>query len=109
MRTARKGKFSLASFDVRSARVTELPQVESQAIFCVAGPMEALLEQRLDFALRGRASDRGHAGVPTGGDVDVLRQAGGIGEALGVRNRPLVKWRDALRKRVDETVEFAVR
>ena len=74
-----------------SACVAELPHIESQAIFCVSGTMEALLEQSLDLALRSRPSDRGHASVPAGSDLDVRRQAGGTHEALRVRDRPLVK------------------
>src|ERR1700692_510287 len=92
-----------------SALVTELPHIESQAIFRVPGTMEALLEQSLDLALRSRPCDRGHASVPAGSDLDIRRQAGGTHEALGVRDRPLVKCRNATRERVDEAVEFAIR
>src|ERR1700730_9019782 len=52
------------------ASVAELPQIKSQAIFCVSGPMKPLLKQSLDPALRSRPNDRGHTGVPTGSDLD---------------------------------------
>jgi hypothetical protein len=86
--------------------LAELPHIKSQPIFCVSGPMKSLLKQSLDLALRRRPTDRGHTGAPAGGDLDVRRQAGGIHEALGVRYRPLVEQRDAVRQRVDERVEF---
>jgi hypothetical protein len=78
-----------------SASGPELPHIESQAIFCVSGLMKPLLKQGFDLALRGRPSDRGHAGIPAGSDFDVRRQAGGIHQALRVRYRPLVN--DAIR------------
>src|ERR1700738_4569576 len=108
MSVARKRKFGLASSEA-SASLPELPHIETQAVFCVAGTMEALLEQSLDLALCCRPSDRGHASVPAGGDLDVLRQAGGTHEALGVRDRTLVERRDALRQCVDEPVELGGR
>src|ERR1700738_5097317 len=83
-----------------SACVAELSHIESQAIFCVAGTMEALLEQSLDLALRSRQRNRAQAAVPAGSDLDIRRQAGGTHEALGVRDRPLVKCRNATRERV---------
>src|SRR3979490_1279728 len=92
-----------------SASVAELPQIGSQAILYVSGPMESLLEQRLDPVLRSRSRDRGHARVPAGGDLDIRRQAGGIHEALRVCDRPFVKRGDAPRQCIDEAVELTVR
>src|ERR1700704_5106095 len=92
-----------------SASVAELPQIGSQAILYVSGPMESLLEQRLDPFRRSRSRDRGHARVPAGGDLDIRRQAGGIHEALGVCDRPFVKRGDALCQCIDEFIEFGVR
>src|SRR5580700_11319486 len=108
MSVARKGN-SDSRPSSASASVAGSPQIESQAIFCVSGPMKPLLKQSLDLALRSRPSDRGHAGVPAGSDLDVRRWAGGIHEALRVRNRPFIKRSDAGRQRIDEAVKFAVR
>src|ERR1700730_16610173 len=91
-----------------SACVAKLAHVESESRFCISRLMKSLLEQSFDLALRGRTTDRSHAGLPAGGALDVFRQAGGAHEALGVGNRPLVERSDALCQRVDETVEFAV-
>src|SRR6476659_4864167 len=85
-----------------SASVTELPDIESQAIFCVSGLMKAPLKQSLDPALRRRPGDRGHTGVPAHSDLDVRRQARGTHKALRVRDRPLIKRSDAGRQRFDE-------
>ena len=80
------------------------PQVGSQPIFCVARLMKPLLEQDLDPLLRRRPSDRSHAGVPSGRDFDVWRQARGIHKTLRVRDRPFVEQGDAGRERIDEPV-----
>src|SRR4051794_5744854 len=106
MRVARKGKLRAT---IASASMGELPQIDSQAIFCVSGLMKSLREKRLDPSLRSRSRDRGHARVPAGSDLDIRRQAGGIHEALGVCDRPFVKRGDAPRQRVDVAIELPVR
>src|SRR3984885_9147308 len=104
-----RGKMASRALDVGSAGLAELPDIEPQPIFRVAGPMEAPLEQRLDPALRGGPDERGHAGIPAGGDFHVWRQACLAHQALGVGDRPFVERRDALRQFVDEAVELGVR
>src|ERR1700733_13983482 len=102
-------EIGFAWLDVGLAGLAELPDIEAEAIFGVAGPVEAPLEQRLDPALRGGPTDRGHAGIPAGGDFHVWRQACLAHQALGVGDRPFVERRDALRQLVDEAVELGVR
>src|SRR6202020_1267558 len=77
-------------------------------MFRILGLVKPSLEQSFDFVLRGRPSDRSHARLPAGSDLDVRRRAGGAPKPLRVRTRPLVEGRDAPRQRVDEAVELAV-
>src|SRR6478672_8153879 len=63
------GEFSCLSV---SASAAECPQIKSQAIFCVSGPMKPLLKQNLDPALRSRPTIE-VIRVPTSSDLDVLR------------------------------------
>src|SRR4029077_20042584 len=89
---------------VRHYSAAEASQVIAQSIFDVSLLMEALLEQGLEIALRGRPSDRLYAGIPSLRDFDVRRQAR-VYETLRVRDRPFVEGGDAGRESIDKPVE----
>ena len=86
----------------------QLAQVEPESVLEIAGLLEPLFQEGCDVVLRGGSLDGGHAGVPAGSDFDVGRQAGGVDQALGVGDRPLVKRGDPGGERVDEIVELGV-
>ena len=73
----------------------ELADVISQAVFHITRPVKSLLHQLLDSFLRGRPHDRGKAHVPLRCDLEVRRQTGYVGEALGLADRLLVERGDA--------------
>jgi hypothetical protein len=70
--------------------------------------MKPQLAEGPKAGLRCRPGDRGHTGLPPRRHLDFRRQAGGVHQALGVRDRPLVERSDATRERFDEPVELGV-
>src|ERR1041385_7275485 len=62
-----------ADFGARLAR--DLSQVVSQPIFGVAWLVEALRHEGFDSILCGWSTERSDAGVPSGAEFDIRRQA----------------------------------
>ena len=91
---------------VRQRQVPSFPHIKSQAIFCVSDFVDAFLKQGFDLPLRGRPSDRGHAGKPA-----AISTSGG---RLAVFTRRFVfaiahLSKDAIRVAViDKAIEFVV-
>src|SRR5579872_708232 len=69
--------------------------------------MEAAGHQGFDPILGGRSPERSDAGIPTGAEFDVRRQAG-VNEALCVGNRPFIEPGNASCERIHERVELGV-
>src|SRR4029077_8446220 len=90
-------------------RVTpELTDVIAQAILHITGLVKSLVHQLLDPLLCGRPHDRRKAHVPLRCDFEVRRQAGHVGETLGLADRPLVERCDAGCEGLDERVEVGI-
>ena len=85
----------------------ELAQVVSEPIFDISRFVEAAGHQRFDPFLGGGSADRSHARIPTGGELDIRRQAG-VDEPLGVGDRPFVEPSDPRRERLYERVQIGV-
>src|SRR5271154_4367582 len=71
----------------------DLAHVVSEAIFDIAGLVEAAGHEGFDSILGGGSAERGDAGIPSGAYFDVGGQ-GGVDEALGVGNCPFVELGD---------------
>ena len=95
----------VADFGAGLAR--DLSQVVSEPIFDVAWLVEALRDEGFDSILGGGSTERSDAGVPSGAEFDIRRQAG-IDEALGLGDRPFVEPGDPGRERFYECVEIGI-
>src|SRR5690349_11760120 len=95
----------VAGFGAGLAR--DQSQVVSQPILGVAWLVEALRHEGFDSILGGWSTERSDAGVPSGAEFDIRRQAG-IDEALGLADRPFVELGDAVRECFYECVEIGV-
>ena len=80
-----------------------LAQIVSEPIFDIPRLVEAARHQRLDPLLGGRSPERSDARIPPSTELDVRRQAG-VGEALGLSDRPFVELGDPRRERLYERI-----
>ena len=81
--------------------------MKAQAVFDIAGSLEASRGQRLDAILGGRAAQRCDAGVPAGTELDIRRQAG-IDQPLRLSDRPFIEFGDTNRQGVDIGIEVGI-
>src|SRR5438445_732429 len=87
----------------------ELTDVKAQAVLHITGLVKSLVHQLLDPLLCGRPHDRGKTHIPLRCDFVVGRQAGHVGEALGLADRPLVERCDAGCEVLDKRIKVSIR